>query len=162
MPDSSSNVPPPADWKGHAPISKRSVDYGRSDLAQWRRAFHQHLRCLRKVALRLGHIPTTNVRWQLTTDALKALLNGQREWISILDDDFRLDLHQKGVDMRIGWILCGQRCERTYTSISMASGVYAESPGSSCYIRRWLHSEPSQRGCGKVNVISRLLALTVT
>lgn len=70
---------PPADWKGHAPISKRSVDYGRSDLAQWRRAFHQHLRSLRKVALRLGHIPTTNVRWQLTADALKALLNGQRD-----------------------------------------------------------------------------------
>ena len=45
---------PPAEWKGHMPISKQSVDYGRSDLAQWRNAFHQHLRSLRKVALRLG------------------------------------------------------------------------------------------------------------
>jgi hypothetical protein len=33
---------PPAEWKGHMPISKRSVDYGRSDLAHWRRTFHQH------------------------------------------------------------------------------------------------------------------------
>ena len=65
---------PPAEWKGHTPISKRSVDYGRSDLAHWRRPFHQHLRSLRKVALRLGHIPTTQVNWQLTPDALKALV----------------------------------------------------------------------------------------
>jgi uncharacterized LabA/DUF88 family protein len=93
---------PPADWKGHTPISRQSVDYGRSDLAEWRRALHQHLRRLRKVALRLGHIPTTQVRWQLNTDALKALVNGRREWTSIGDGDFRLDLRQKGVDMRIG------------------------------------------------------------
>ncbi len=93
---------PPAVWKGHTPITKQSVDYGRSDLAQWRRTFHQYLRSLRKVALRLGHIPTTQVNWQLRPDALRALVNGRREWISIIDDDFRLDLRQKGVDMRIG------------------------------------------------------------
>jgi uncharacterized LabA/DUF88 family protein len=93
---------PPAEWKGHTPISKQSVDYGRSDVAQWRQTFHQCLRSLRKVALRLGHIPATQVRWQLKQDSLKALVGGRREWISISDDDFRLDLRQKGVDMRIG------------------------------------------------------------
>jgi len=62
----------PAEWKGHTPINNRSVDLGLSDVAQWRRTFHHHLRSLRKVALRLGHIPTTQVRWQLTPDALKA------------------------------------------------------------------------------------------
>ena len=93
---------PPAEWKGHTPISKQPVDYGRSDRAQWRRAFHQHLRGLRKVALRLGHIPTALACWQLTPDAVKALVNRRREWASIKDDDFRLDLRQKGVDMRIG------------------------------------------------------------
>ena len=93
---------PPAEWKGHGPISKRSIDYGQSDLAQWRRAFHQHLKSLRKVALRLGHIPTTQAHWQLKQDTLKELLSRRREWVSIGDDDFRLDLRQKGVDMRIG------------------------------------------------------------
>jgi hypothetical protein len=93
---------PPAEWKGHMPISKQSVDYGRSDLALWRNAFHQHLRSLRKVALRLGHIPVTQVQWQLRQDSLKALVSGRREWVSIRDVDFRLDVRQKGVDMRIG------------------------------------------------------------
>jgi uncharacterized LabA/DUF88 family protein len=93
---------PPAQWRGHGPISKLAIDYGRSDLAQWRRAFHQYLRSLRKVALRLGNIPTTQAHWQIKQDVLKALLSGRREWASIVDDDFRLDLRQKGVDMRIG------------------------------------------------------------
>ena len=93
---------PPAEWKGHTPIRRQSVDYGCSDVANWRRTFHQCLRSLRKVALRLGHIPTSQVHWQLTPDVLKALINGRREWASINDDDFRLDLRQKGVDMRIG------------------------------------------------------------
>jgi len=58
---------PPAEWKGHMPISRQSVDYGCSDLAQWRRAFHEHLRSLRKVALRLGQQvrgpPRTDAAW---------------------------------------------------------------------------------------------------
>ena len=92
----------PADWRGHTPIGKQFIDYGRSDLAEWRRAFHQHLRSLRKVALRLGYIPTSLIRWQLNPRALKALVNGRREWSGISDNDFQLDLRQKGVDMRIG------------------------------------------------------------
>jgi hypothetical protein len=96
---------PPAEWKGHTPIGKRSVDYGRSDVAHWRRTFHQHLRSLRKVALRLGHIPTTQVNWQLTPDALKALVNGQREWVNISDDDFRSTSDRKASICASGWTL---------------------------------------------------------
>jgi uncharacterized LabA/DUF88 family protein len=92
----------PGEWRGHTPIGKRFIDYGRSEVAEWRRAFHQHLRSLRKVALRLGDIPTSLVRWHLRPRALKALINGRREWVGITDDDFHLDLRQKGVDMRIG------------------------------------------------------------
>jgi uncharacterized LabA/DUF88 family protein len=54
------------------------------------------------VALRLGHIPVTQVQWQLRQDSLKALVRARREWVSTRDVDFRLDIRQKGVDMRIG------------------------------------------------------------
>ena len=93
---------PPADWIGHTPIDRKYVNYGNSELAQWRRSFHDCLKSLRKVALRFGHIASTQTRWQLTPDALKALINGRRHWDSITDEDFRLDLRQKGVDMRVG------------------------------------------------------------
>jgi uncharacterized LabA/DUF88 family protein len=112
----------PAEWKGHTPISKQSVDYGRSDLAQWRNTFHQELRGLRKVALRLGHIPTTQVRWQLKQDALKGLLSGRRDWVSVSDDDFRLDLRQKGVDMRIGLDIASLAYKKQVNQLVLISG----------------------------------------
>jgi uncharacterized LabA/DUF88 family protein len=93
---------PPADWKGHTPIGKKSIEFGNSELAQWRCSFHECLKSQRKVALRFGHILTSQARWQLTPDALKDLLGGRRDWGSVTDQDFRLDLHQKGVDMRLG------------------------------------------------------------
>lgn len=93
---------PPAAWKGHTPLAKKSLDLTKSATARWRHEFHDVLRGLRKVALRLGEIPTSQVRWQLKPEALKALTNGKRRWEEITDDDFRLDLRQKGVDMRLG------------------------------------------------------------
>jgi len=113
---------PPADWKGHTPIGKKSLEYGRSELAQWRQSFHQCLRSLRKVALRFGHIPTTQVRWQLAPNALKALVSGQREWSSITDQDFQLDLHQKGVDMRLGLDIASLTHKGQINQIVLISG----------------------------------------
>ena len=104
------------------PISKHSVDYGRSDLAQWRNAFHQHLRSLRKAALRLGHIPVTQVHWQLRQDCLKALVSRRRDWGSIRDDDFRLDLRQKGVDMCIGLDIASLAYKRQINQLILVSG----------------------------------------
>ena len=89
----------------HSPrfwLTPKSVNIGTSKFAHWRRSFHEHLKGMRKVALRLGHIPTTQVHWQLSADALKALVSRKRDWNSITDDDFCLDLRQKGVDMRLG------------------------------------------------------------
>jgi hypothetical protein len=51
-----------------------------------------------------------HTHWQLTPDVLKALVNGRREWASINDADFRLDLRQKGVDMRIGLDRWPEKC----------------------------------------------------
>jgi len=104
------------------PISTQSVDSGRSDLAQWRNTFHQSLRSLRKVALRLGHIPVTQIHWQLRQDSLKALLGRRRDWASICDDDFRLDLRQKGVDMRIGLDIASLAYRRQINQLILISG----------------------------------------
>ncbi len=93
---------PPAGWKGHKPISRQAIDLTQSPTAIWRKAFHEELRGLRKVALRLGEIPINKVHWELRPEVLKDLLNGKLEWPALADDDFVLDLRQKGVDMRLG------------------------------------------------------------
>jgi hypothetical protein len=60
------------------------------------------LRGLRKVALRMGEIPTRQVRWQLEAAVLKDLTNGRRRWEDLTDADFRPDLRRLGSAPRAG------------------------------------------------------------
>ncbi len=113
---------PPVAWKGHTPVSKRAVDLGQSPVARWRLAFHEQLKSLRKVALRLGEIPTSQCRWQLRPEATKELTSGRRAWTSITDDDFRLDLRQKGVDMRLGLDIASLAFKGQVNQIVLISG----------------------------------------
>lgn len=113
---------PPVMWKGHLPISKQPVDYGNSETARWRLAFHDHLKCLRKVALRLGEIPTAQIHWQLKPGVLKALAAGKQVWSEITDDAFQLNLRQKGVDMRIGLDIASLSFKAQVNQIVLVSG----------------------------------------
>jgi uncharacterized LabA/DUF88 family protein len=113
---------PPAAWKGHTPLGRKAIDFRESATAKWRHAFHETLRGLRKVALRMGEIPTSHVRWQLKPDALKDLTNNKKQWTEITDDDFRLDLRQKGVDMRLGLDIAALSFKRQVNQIILISG----------------------------------------
>lgn len=74
------------------------------------------------MALRLGEIPANQVRWQLKPEALKSLVNGLRKWEQITDEDFRVDLHQKGVDMRLGLDIASLAYQRNVNQIVLISG----------------------------------------
>lgn len=113
---------PPVEWRGHAPIGKKSIDITHSPAAQWRHDFHETLRGLRKVALRMGEVPTSQVRWQIKPDVLKNLTNGKKQWSDVTDDDFRLDLRQKGVDMRLGLDIASLAYKRQVNQIVLISG----------------------------------------
>jgi len=113
---------PPAAWKGHTPIGKKAIDLGESATAKWRNTFHETLRGLRKVALRMGEIPTSQVRWQLKPETLKDLTNGKRRREDLTDDDFRLDLRQKGVDMRLGLDIASLAYKQQVNQIVLISG----------------------------------------
>lgn len=113
---------PPADWRGHTPIGRQAMDLASSATAKWRNAFHDSLRGLRKVALRLGEIPTSNLRWQLKAESLKDLTKGRRRWEDLGDDDFQLDLRQKGVDMRLGLDIASLAYKQQVNQIVLISG----------------------------------------
>lgn len=91
----------PIEKKMHAPISKKSIDFAKSDMAKFRISLHKELLRKRKVALRLGHLIET-VSWRLKLDSQTKLLRGELGWDAVTDDDFSLDVIQKGVDMRLG------------------------------------------------------------
>lgn len=91
---------PPLQKKVHLPVSKRSLDLSKTPTALFRLAAHEKLRQTRKVALRLGRLNEL-FGWKLTGNAQKRLLAEGTQFIAT-DDDFELDVVQKGVDMRLG------------------------------------------------------------
>lgn len=91
----------PLDKKAEFPISRNAIDFSETDTAKFRRAFHSELKCLRKVALRLGRLQDTK-SWRLKAPVLRALLKGERAFDTLTDADFVYDVRQKGTDMRIG------------------------------------------------------------
>jgi len=113
---------PPADWKGHSPLTKKAVNFADSPTAQWRHEFHHKLRGMRKVALRMGYVSTAHAQWQLNPGVLKDLTNGKRTWSDIKDEDFRLDVRQKGVDMRLGLDIATLAFKRQVNQIVLISG----------------------------------------
>lgn len=93
---------PPLTKKMQYPISKNSYDLSKSDEAIFRKELHKELIKKRKFALRLGRLADYGGDWRLKPSAQKELLQQKRQWQELSDDDFTLNVVQKGVDMRIG------------------------------------------------------------
>jgi len=79
-------------------------------------------RGMRKVALRLGEVPASHVHWQLKPGVIKELAKGLRKWEALGDDDFQLNLRQKGVDMRLGLDIASLAYKRQVNQIVLISG----------------------------------------
>jgi len=112
---------PPLTKKLHYPISKRSFDAGHSREAQFRLAFFDELRKCRKVALRLGRL-SDHTSWRLKPESQKALLSGKRQITDLTDDDFEIETHQKGVDMKIGVDIASLAFKRQVDQIVLVAG----------------------------------------
>jgi uncharacterized LabA/DUF88 family protein len=91
---------PPLEKKLHSPISKQAIDLSRTSTALFRKAVHCELRKIRKMALRFGRL-NDDFAWRLRPGALKRLLKEQGTY-EPADEDFELEVKQKGVDMRLG------------------------------------------------------------
>jgi uncharacterized LabA/DUF88 family protein len=124
----------PYDGVSHHPILNRQIEFGRTRVAAFRRELFAELRQKRKFALRLGVVTKTSdwclsprltgqvlsiERWirQLDASALNGTAPPQideislrelqrilKTWRGLDEHDVRLELRQKGVDMRIGLI----------------------------------------------------------
>jgi uncharacterized LabA/DUF88 family protein len=92
---------PPFSKKMHYPLSGRSIDFAKSPQAKFRTELHEQLRRKRKVALRLGHLLDTSA-WRIKALPLSMILKRQKTFEELTDNDFELDISQKGVDMRLG------------------------------------------------------------
>ncbi|MDU0967987.1 MAG: NYN domain-containing protein [Actinomycetaceae bacterium] len=93
---------PPSDKVIYHPLTQRDVNLAKTDNYAWMNEFHKELLRRRKVALRRGENLQTQNGYQLKPRTLKKLLRGDIELDALTEDDFFLNITQKGVDMRLG------------------------------------------------------------
>lgn len=109
--------------KGQLPISRRGIDYKKSDQAKFRLALFEKLRRTSSLAVRLGEVRRDpDSLWELKPKALKDLLAGRVAIDALTDADFRPTFRQKAVDMRIGVDIASITLKRQADTIVLVAG----------------------------------------
>jgi uncharacterized LabA/DUF88 family protein len=93
---------PPLNKKMEHPLTRKQIDYSKSDRAKWRLELHNVLRRKPKVALRLGVVDDINCSWIIANKKIRKLCRGEITIDDLSEEDVTLSVKQKGVDMRIG------------------------------------------------------------
>ena len=84
------------------PLTGNVIDFSTGSGTQWTKEFFEKLATKRKVAIRRGELAENQAEYVLKATSLNDLLRGHRTVQDLTEADFRLDVKQKGVDMRIG------------------------------------------------------------
>ena len=109
--------------RGHTAISKRAIDYAKSNMAKFRNELFAALRARPNFALRLGQAEKiSGSSWALKPGSQKRLLNGDLDVSDLADYDFTPNLTQKGVDMRIGLDIASITLKKQADTIILVSG----------------------------------------
>ncbi|MDY6055052.1 NYN domain-containing protein [Micrococcus sp.] len=113
---------PPSDKVIYHPLTRSQVNLGKTEDFAWMNDFHAALTKKRKVALRRGENLETQSGYQLKSAPLKKLLRGDLRIEDLTEQDFYLDITQKGVDMRIGLDIAALAATDPVNQIIMISG----------------------------------------
>lgn len=111
----------PIQKKAHNPITKRSIDFSKSETAIFRIRFFEELKKKRKVALRLGYLKSAN-SWFISSDKTKRLLNGSLQIKDLVESDVTCQIQQKCVDMKIGLDIASLSYKDRIEKIVLVSG----------------------------------------
>lgn len=88
--------------KGHHPLTKKFIDFGKTTVAAHQDRLFQSLRRTPNFALRLGKTIWRNNDWILSAEKFKSLLSGKIAVTELREEDIRPQIEQKAVDMKIG------------------------------------------------------------
>lgn len=103
------------------PINKRAVDFSKSEEYKFRMELFESLKCKRKVALRLGELKDGK-SWMIQPNRVKELLAGKIEIKDLQPEDVMVDIHQKGIDMKIGVDIASLAFKHQVDRIVLISG----------------------------------------
>lgn len=111
----------PLKFRIHHPITKKLIDFSKTEEYQFRKSFFEQLKKKRKVALRLGQL-TTYKKWKVSSDSLKALLKKEISVESLTEKEVSLDIVQKGTDIKIGIDIASLALKKQVDRIILISG----------------------------------------
>lgn len=111
----------PLDVRVKNPISNKTINYGKSDTANFRNEFFNELKKKRKMALRLGYLKDTK-SWIIRPNKTKALLSNKIKIKDLRDSDIEYDIQQKSVDIKIGLDIASLAIKKNVQKIILISG----------------------------------------
>lgn len=111
----------PLGKKAHNPISHKPIDFSKTDEYKFRMELIETLKQKRKVAIRLGTLKDNNV-WMIRSSQTKDLLSGKKKIEDLTEEDVYLDIHQKGIDMKIGVDITSLSLKKFVDTIVLFSG----------------------------------------
>lgn len=86
------------------------------------KSFLEELKKKRKVALRLGFLPTDEASYVINPDCVKRLFKNEISLTDVTESDFRISLKQKGVDMKIGIDIASLAYKKQVDQIILIAG----------------------------------------
>lgn len=113
---------PPSSKKIFHPFLQGQVDLAKSDLYKWTIDFYDELKKKRKFALRMGKLADEQAHYTIKPDVIKKLCRGTTTFQDLTENDFILNLDQKGVDMRIGLDISSMAFKKQVDQIVLISG----------------------------------------
>ncbi|MBN2411622.1 NYN domain-containing protein [candidate division KSB1 bacterium] len=112
---------PPLIKKAHNPLTGKSIDFSKTEVAQFRFQFFSELKKKRKVALRLGNLKDKG-GWIIRPNITKDLLNKKISISNLQENDVYYNVIQKGVDMKIGLDIASLAYKRLVSKIILIAG----------------------------------------
>lgn len=112
---------PPLMKRVHNPITKKSINLAKTEVAQFRIQFHGEIIKMRKVALRIGYLKDPG-GWVIRESKVKDLLNRNISIDDLKENDVYYNIKQKGVDIRIGLDIASLAYKKLVSRIILVSG----------------------------------------
>lgn len=112
----------PSDKVIYHPLTKKNVPLGKSEIYKWSNDFHKCLASKRKVALRMGELLETQNGYSIKPKSLKDLCSGKIKLEDLTEDDFYLEITQKGVDMKMGLDIASIASKKLADQIVLIAG----------------------------------------
>ena len=110
---------PPSSESLKMPVSKTSISLTTTDRYRLSQSLYDQLVLKPNFALRMGETRLSINKWRVKPKVAKQLIKAQR---ALTDEDFDLDLSQKGVDMRIGLDMARLALRETVRSVIVVTG----------------------------------------